>query len=202
MVCPSRWFICLLGCGSFHFVPCFPFGWGGGWFVYHCQGFITFEAQCMHLIDQNITWIHVAIAWDVPYESSLKTSHNQKNNMKTFGFMLFTLIWNSKDNHHLLMYYCEINCHNNWSKVLLTTFLFLSSSSLPFCYFFSFSSMKTQSHKFVFIMNHKVVPWLSKLSTSCFGFYLVLHMNWSSICFFIKKLFPKLQALNYYFKLI
>jgi hypothetical protein len=125
-----------------------------------------------------------------------------KNNMKTFGFMLFTLIWNSKDNHHLLMYYCEINCHNNWSKVLLTTFLFLSSSSLPFCYFFSFSSMKTQSHKFVFIMNHKVVPWLSKLSTSCFGFYLVLHMNWSSICFFIKKLFPKLQALNYYFKLI
>jgi hypothetical protein len=24
VVCPLRWFICLFGCGSFHFVPCIP----------------------------------------------------------------------------------------------------------------------------------------------------------------------------------
>jgi hypothetical protein len=27
VILPLRWFICLLGWRSFHFVPCFPFFW-------------------------------------------------------------------------------------------------------------------------------------------------------------------------------
>jgi len=41
VVCPLWWFICLLGHGSFHFVPCFAL-FGVLWLIYGRQGFITF----------------------------------------------------------------------------------------------------------------------------------------------------------------
>jgi hypothetical protein len=34
------WFCCLLGFGSFHFVPCFPPFFWVLWFIYDWQGFI------------------------------------------------------------------------------------------------------------------------------------------------------------------
>ncbi len=41
VVCPLWWFICLLGHGSCHFVPCFAL-LGVLWLIYGRQGFITF----------------------------------------------------------------------------------------------------------------------------------------------------------------
>jgi len=42
VVHPPRWFICLLGSLSFHFVPCFSLFWVL-WLIYGWQGFIIIQ---------------------------------------------------------------------------------------------------------------------------------------------------------------
>jgi hypothetical protein len=50
------WFICLLGCGSLYFVPCFSFSiLRVLWLIYGVQGFII----CCHIHVSTCLWIQV-----------------------------------------------------------------------------------------------------------------------------------------------
>ncbi len=49
VVCSLRWFICLLGHGSFHFVPCFP--------PFFLDGRVSsMYAMSWHLLQQNMVF--------------------------------------------------------------------------------------------------------------------------------------------------
>ncbi len=68
MVCFLRWFFCLLGCRSFHFVPCFPPFWGAFVFLWlvgfhHHYSFIWVLSMLFKAILKTWTPRHVWKLW-------------------------------------------------------------------------------------------------------------------------------------------